>query len=206
MYRKITDYFSMFLLMPILIVVSGGLSIFMSTMLKQMDDFVLLAPIMKFMIRLIPFVLTWLMFTGLYIFMPNTKVKFKHALIAGVLAGTAYQAFQYLYISSQLGVSKYNAIVLPLYLYSCFGCKYPGLSVCSVRSWPMQVRISRVSVSTRIPAISAGATGTLYPSSSCPSSPNGLRKTSRLIQPRKFRKSIKYRSDSLIKYFINYRK
>ena len=50
MYRKITDYFSMFLLMPILIVVSGGLSIFMSTMLKQMDDFVLLAPIMKFMI------------------------------------------------------------------------------------------------------------------------------------------------------------
>ena len=37
MYRKITDYFSMFLLMPILIVVSGGLSLFMSTILKQMD-------------------------------------------------------------------------------------------------------------------------------------------------------------------------
>ena len=110
MYRKITDYFSMFLLMPILIVVSGGLSLFMSTILKQMDDFVLLAPIMKFMIRLIPFVLTWLMFTGLYIFMPNTKVKFKHALIAGILAGSAYQAFQFLYINSQLWVSKYNAI------------------------------------------------------------------------------------------------
>ncbi|RAZ51856.1 YihY/virulence factor BrkB family protein, partial [Klebsiella oxytoca] len=60
MYRKITDYFSMFLLMPILIVVSGGLSLFVSTVLKQMDDFVLLAPVMKFMIRLIPFVLTWL--------------------------------------------------------------------------------------------------------------------------------------------------
>lgn len=65
----------------------------MSTILKQMDDFVLLAPVMKFMIRLIPFVLTWLMFTGLYIFMPNTKVKFKHALIAGILAGSAYSGF-----------------------------------------------------------------------------------------------------------------
>ena len=75
MYRKITDYFSMFLLMPILIVVSGGLSLFMSTILKQMDDFVLLAPIMKFMIRLIPFVLTWLMFTGLYIFHAEYKSK-----------------------------------------------------------------------------------------------------------------------------------
>ena len=91
------------------------------SILKQMDDFVLLAPVMKFMIRLIPFVLTWLMFTGLYIFMPNTKVKFKHALIAGILAGSAYQAFQFLYINSQLWVSKYNAIygsfaALPLFL------------------------------------------------------------------------------------------
>lgn len=43
-YRKITDYFSMFLLMPILIVLSGGISIFMTTALKQMVDFILLAP------------------------------------------------------------------------------------------------------------------------------------------------------------------
>ena len=87
MYRKITDYFSMFLLMPILIVISGGLSIFMSTSLKYIEDFVLLAPILKFLIRLIPFVLTWFMFTGLYIYMPNTKVRFKPALISGILAG-----------------------------------------------------------------------------------------------------------------------
>ncbi|MEG1562849.1 MAG: YihY/virulence factor BrkB family protein [Bacteroides sp.] len=121
MYRKTTDYFSMLLLMPILIVISGGLSIFMSTMLKEMSDFVLLAPVLKFLIRLIPFVLTWVMFTGLYLFMPNTKVKFKHALISGILAGTAYQAFQFLYISSQLWVSRYNAIygsfaALPMFL------------------------------------------------------------------------------------------
>ena len=120
-YRKITDYFSMFLLLPILIVVSGGLSIFMSTMVKNMTDFVVLAPILKFLVRLIPFALTTLMFTGLYVFMPNTKVKLKHALISGIIAGTAYQAFQYLYISSQIWVSKYNAIygsfaAIPLFL------------------------------------------------------------------------------------------
>lgn len=120
-YRKITDYFSMFLLMPILIVLSGGISIFMTTALKQMEDFILLAPILKFLIRLIPFVLTWFMFTGLYIFMPNTKVKFKHAFISGIVVGTAYQSFQFVYISGQLWVSKYNAIygsfaALPLFL------------------------------------------------------------------------------------------
>lgn len=121
MYRKITDYFSMLLLMPILIVVSGGISIFMSTMLKEMQDFVLLGPMLQFLIRLIPFAITWIMFTGLYAYMPNTKVKLKHALISGILAGTAYQAFQFLYISGQLWVSRYNAIygsfaALPMFL------------------------------------------------------------------------------------------
>lgn len=121
MYRKITDYFSMLLLMPILIVISGGLSIFMSTMLKEMEDFVLLAPVLKLLIRLIPFAITWFMFTALYAYMPNTKVKLKHALISGILAGTAYQAFQFLYISGQLWVSRYNAIygsfaALPMFL------------------------------------------------------------------------------------------
>lgn len=120
-YRKITDYFSLLLLMPVLIVVSGGLSIFMSTMVKNMEDYTLLAPVGKFLVRLIPFVLTWCMFTGLYIFMPNTKVRPRHALVAGILAGTAYQAFQFFYISSQLWVSRYNAIygsfaALPMFL------------------------------------------------------------------------------------------
>ncbi len=122
MYRKITDYFSMFLFMPLLILISGGISLFMSTTIKNIENYALLAPIIRFLIRSIPFILTWAMFTGLYIFMPNTKVKLKHAFVSGVLAGTAYQLFQFLYINSQLWVSRYNAIygsfaALPLFLF-----------------------------------------------------------------------------------------
>ena len=120
-YRKVTDYFSMLILMPILIIVSGGLSIFMSTLFNKIEGYALIAPMVRFLIRLIPYVLSWLMFTALYIFMPNTKVKFLYALIAGILAGTMFQAFQYLYISGQVWVSRYNAIygsfaALPLFL------------------------------------------------------------------------------------------
>ena len=61
LYRKMTDYFSILLLLPLLIVLSSGLTIFMSTMVKNMEDFVLLAPLMKFLVRLIPFILTWAM-------------------------------------------------------------------------------------------------------------------------------------------------
>jgi membrane protein len=53
--------------------------------------------------------------------MPNTKVKFKHAFYAGILAAIGFQVFQYLYINGQIWVSKYNAIygsfaLLPLLL------------------------------------------------------------------------------------------
>ena len=121
MYRKITDYFSMFLLMPILIVFSSGVTLFMSTVFAKMEDYILLGSLSKFLIKLIPFAITWLMFTGLYVFMPNTNVRFKHALPAGILAGTIYQFFQFFYISGQIWVSKYNAIygsfaALPLFL------------------------------------------------------------------------------------------
>lgn len=135
-YRRITDYFSMLLLIPILLVLSGGLSIFMSTMLKNVEDFTLLAPLGKFLVRLIPFVLTWCMFTGLYIFMPNTKVHFRHALISGILAGTAYQAFQFLYISGQLWVSRYNAIYGSFAALPCSssGFRYRGPSASSAPS------------------------------------------------------------------------
>lgn len=120
-YRKITDYFSMFLLMPILIVFSSGVTLFMSTVFAKMEDYILLGSLSKFLIKLIPFAITWLMFTGLYVFMPNTNVRFKHALPAGILAGTIYQFFQFFYISGQIWVSKYNAIygsfaALPLFL------------------------------------------------------------------------------------------
>ena len=121
LYRKITDYFSMLLLLPLLILLSSGISIFMSTFMKNFEEFTLLAPIIKFLVRLTPFVLTWGMFTALYIFMPNTKVKFRYAIFPGVLAGSAFQVFQYIYIGSQIWVSRYNAIygsfaAIPMFL------------------------------------------------------------------------------------------
>ena len=121
LYRKMTDYFSMMLLLPLLTMLSSGISIFMSTFLKTMEEFFLLAPVIKFLVRLTPFVLTWGMFTALYIFMPNTKVKLKFAIVPGILAGSAFQAFQYLYIGSQIWVSRYNAIygsfaAIPMFL------------------------------------------------------------------------------------------
>jgi membrane protein len=53
--------------------------------------------------------------------MPNVKVKFMPALVAGIIAGSAFQIVEQIYISSQVSISKYNAIygslaAIPLFL------------------------------------------------------------------------------------------
>ena len=76
---------------------------------------------MEAVLKVIPFVITSLVFMGIYLFLPNTKVRFLNGLIAGLIAGCAFQLFQNIYISGQIWVSKYNAIygsfaALPLLL------------------------------------------------------------------------------------------
>jgi len=120
-FRTFTDYLAMFFLFPILIVVSSGLSIFIATMASSLPDFLLLGPTVRFLLDLSPYVLMSALFIALYVFMPNTHVKVKNAILPGVLAGIAMQWLQFFYIHSQIWVTGYNAIygsfaALPLFM------------------------------------------------------------------------------------------
>lgn len=120
-FRTFTDYLAMFFLFPILIVVSSGLSIFLATIADSMPDFLLLGPVMRMVLDFSPYVLMSCLFIALYVFMPNTHVKVRNAIVPGVLAGIAMQWLQFFYIHSQLWVTGYNAIygsfaALPLFM------------------------------------------------------------------------------------------
>ncbi|MFT3992662.1 MAG: YihY/virulence factor BrkB family protein [Dysgonomonas sp.] len=116
-YRMFTDYLALFLIAPIFLVCSAGVSIILnSTVDLFFIDFAL-----SIILKLIPFVVTILLFTFFYIYIPNTKVKFSAALFAGIFTGICFQIFQLLYINGQIWISKYNAIygsfaALPLLL------------------------------------------------------------------------------------------
>jgi membrane protein len=119
--RQATDYLSAMLLIPVLLILSSGISIFMKTAINNSYIMALLSPLMHLLGIVLPYIINCLVFTILYIILPNTKVKFSNALFAGVVAGTGYQAFQYLYIGGQLWVTRYNAIygsfaAIPLFL------------------------------------------------------------------------------------------
>ncbi len=108
--QQFTTYFSTLLIIPLLIVLSSGFSIFVSSALKQSFVYDVLSPLLRFGVKFIPYFLSWIIFTIMYIIIPNTRVKFINALIAGVVAGTAFQAFQMLYINGQVYLSRYNVV------------------------------------------------------------------------------------------------
>ena len=119
--RTITDYLAMFVLAPILIIVTSGLSLLVTTFANEVNERVLIGPAMRVVLNLSPYILMSLMFILLYVFMPNTKVKLKSVIVPGILAGVAMQGLQFVYIHSQIWVSSYNAIygsfaALPLFM------------------------------------------------------------------------------------------
>lgn len=117
--RMFTDYFSIIFIAPILMIVVSSFNVYLTSGLKE--TFPVAATFVTGLLKLVPYVLVWLLFIFLYMFMPATPVKFKHAFFAGIIAGTVYQVVQWFYIRFQVGVSSYNAIygslaALPLLL------------------------------------------------------------------------------------------
>ncbi|MEX0623617.1 YhjD/YihY/BrkB family envelope integrity protein [Saccharospirillum sp.] len=62
------------------------------------------------MTRLVPYVVIISLFTFLYIFIPNTSVKFRHALIGGTVAGFMWQTLGYLFTLFVASSTQYTAI------------------------------------------------------------------------------------------------
>ena len=134
-YQKITDYIAICLLVPILMICSSGVSIFMSSTLQSNDHFSFLTPLVNVALEASPFLLAFLAFAISFCLIPNTRVKFKYAATSGAICAVMFQILQMLFLSGQLYVSKYNAIYgslsfLPLlliwlqfsWLILLFGC------------------------------------------------------------------------------------
>ncbi len=122
-FRMITDYTAIIIILPILIICSSGISLFMSSVVQDSinNPVGLLSPVLRWLLDIAPWILTCLFFSGMYILIPYTKVKFKYALIAGFICGTLFQLLQYLFVTGQMYVTKYNAIYgsfsfLPLFM------------------------------------------------------------------------------------------
>jgi membrane protein len=115
----------MMMICPLLFIMSSSFAIYLTTQIRIITDKIqllgMVAPVIFFSIDCFPYFIIWVLFTFSYIFLPNTRVRFDSALLAGVIAGTVFQLVQYGYLHFQVGVARYNAIygsfaALPLFL------------------------------------------------------------------------------------------
>jgi membrane protein len=123
--RKFSDYLSMMLICPILLVMSSSATVIVSTQISQLILKLPLHPSISALIltslKLLPYCTIWVIFTFVFIFMPNTKVNWGSGILGGVVAGTMFQVAQLLYINFQVGLTKHNAVygsfaALPFFL------------------------------------------------------------------------------------------
>jgi membrane protein len=123
--RKISDYLSAMLVCPVLFIVSSAATVVIGSQVKTVVERIeLLGPIsgaIFLSLNLLPYVVIWILFTFVYMFMPNRDIKLGSGVFAGIVGGTLYQIFQFAYVTFQIGMAKYNAIygsfaALPLFL------------------------------------------------------------------------------------------
>ena len=118
--RKVTDYMTIMVFSPILIITASSATFFVRTKLDEyFTDY--LSPVLTVIINVLPYLLMAIVFTLVYLILPNTKVNFKSALSAGVITGIVFQVWQWAYVAFQVGVSEYGAVygsfaALPLFL------------------------------------------------------------------------------------------
>jgi len=123
LYRKFTDYISIITVCPLLFLAATTVAASLSSnaFVEYLMRVRYLTSLVTFALSLAPYVLSWLAIGVIYQLLPNTRVPVVSAISGGLIAGIVWQLVQNLFITFQIGVTKYNAIYgsfasLPLFL------------------------------------------------------------------------------------------
>ncbi|MEI7817930.1 MAG: YhjD/YihY/BrkB family envelope integrity protein, partial [Desulfuromonadales bacterium] len=110
--RRFSDYLSVVIVGPILLLAATSMTSSLQSqwMLQWLIQHTYLGDAILLLFRLLPYLSVWIAMVFLYIFIPNTRIRFASAVTGGVIAGTAWQLAQWGYFHFQVGVANYNAI------------------------------------------------------------------------------------------------
>ena len=110
--RRITDYFSVLLIAPILLAVATSLTatVRSSSGMDWVSSVYGVSTAAEYVFAYSAYGVMWLLFAFLYMAIPNTRVRALPALIGGIIAGSIWHLTQWTYIQFQFGVGNYNAI------------------------------------------------------------------------------------------------
>ncbi|TVT32641.1 YihY/virulence factor BrkB family protein [Marinobacter vinifirmus] len=112
MAQRFSNYLSVIMVGPLLMVSAIGATatVFSSDMMQTLMAVEPFGSLIVAVSRFTPFFLVVAAFTFVYIFIPNTRVKFRYAFLAGLIAGVSWQAAGMIFASFVAGSTKYAAI------------------------------------------------------------------------------------------------
>lgn len=110
--RRFSDYLSVVIVGPILLLAATSMTSSLQSqwMLQWLIQNTYLGDAILLLFRFLPYLSVWIAMVFLYLFIPNTRIRFASALVGGVIAGTAWELAQWGYFHFQVGVANYNAI------------------------------------------------------------------------------------------------
>ncbi|MGV1099964.1 YihY/virulence factor BrkB family protein [Thiovibrio sp. JS02] len=122
--RRFMDYLALMILLPLAInlALATEATLQSPALLVKTRELLPLTPWLEHaLLQVLPLLLVIATFSILYRFLPNTKVRTMPALAGGIFGGIFWLIIQALFIRTQIGVARYNAIygsfaTLPLFL------------------------------------------------------------------------------------------
>ena len=144
--QRFSDYLSVVLIGPLLIFSAIGLtaSVTGSSAMQHLQEYETVDWAVKFISRLLPYLLVIAAFTVVYIFVPNTRVKLKSALIGAIVAGILWETTGWVFATFVVKSAKYAAIysafatmvIFMIWLYACWMILLIGASIAFYVQYP----------------------------------------------------------------------
>lgn len=110
--RRFSDYLSVLVIGPVLVFAAIGITA--SAMNTAVVQYVIgiepFGELFEFLGQLLPYLLIVAAFTFIYVFVPNTRVHLRPALIGGLVAGVLWQTIGWAFAAFVVSSSNYTAI------------------------------------------------------------------------------------------------
>lgn len=122
-FKRISFYIIVLVLAPFVLLLFFSGSISYTNLFNNMEWGILSLEEVKSIVSwLLFYAVALLTFTAMYKFIPNARVRYSHALKAAILSALAFTVLQYLYLETQLFVTRLNAVygamaAIPLFMF-----------------------------------------------------------------------------------------
>lgn len=110
--RRFSDYLSLIIIGPVFLFSALGLtaSLFSMAFFQQIMEIEAIGSMVHLLARLIPYMLVIAAFTFMYMLVPNIRVKFRSALVGGIVAGILWESTSWAFAAFVVNSVKYTAI------------------------------------------------------------------------------------------------